>query len=74
MCLSRPPVQTRPIAEALDDEFGKYSDIQVTPITRHTTRHTDEVDKSAALGMLKTLDDKYEIYDGERVRGLKCAV
>lgn len=53
--------------EALDDEFGKYYDIQkIINNKAYYKQDTDEVDKAVALGMLKTLDDKYAEYMTEK--------
>lgn len=54
--------------EALDDEFGKYYDIQKIINNKAYYKHkdNDEIDKAVALGMLKTLDDKYAEYMTEK--------
>ena len=54
--------------EALDDEFGKYYDIQKIINNKAYYKHqdSDEIDKAVALGMLKTLDDKYAEYMTEK--------
>lgn len=53
--------------ESLDDEFGKYYDIQkIINNKAYYKQDTDEVDKAVALGMLKTLDDKYAEYMTEK--------
>lgn len=53
--------------EALNDEFGKYYDLQkIINNKAYYKQDTDSLDKAVASGVLKTVDDKYAEYMTEK--------